>query len=37
MAGYIVFTVGAVAAAAMLAVWLYLRLASRRARGGRRW
>ena len=37
VAGYVVFTVGAISAAGMLAVWLHRRLAERRARGGRRW
>jgi hypothetical protein len=37
MAGYIVFAIGTISAAGMLAVWLYRRLAERRARGNRRW
>jgi len=37
VAGYIVFAVGASAAAASIAVWVNRRLADRRARAGRRW
>jgi len=37
MAGYIIFGIGALFAAASLTFWSYKRLAARRARGGRRW
>jgi hypothetical protein len=35
--GYVVFAIGAISAAGMLAVWVRRRLVERRARGGRRW
>jgi hypothetical protein len=37
VSGYIVFAVGATAAAAALAVWSYQRLAARKRSGNRRW
>jgi hypothetical protein len=37
VAGYIVFGVGAAAAAGSIAVWVNRRFADRRARAGRRW
>jgi hypothetical protein len=37
MAGYVVFGIGSVLAAAALAAWTYKRLSLRGARGNRRW
>jgi hypothetical protein len=37
VAGYIVFAVGALLAAAIVGLWVQRRLAHRKASGGRRW